>query len=242
MTMKDLYLVGAGGLGREVLNMILQAEKTYGPKWNIKGFLDDTEDPLKGKEVDRGVVGTIVDYMPKPNDALLMCIADPKAKQKLVPMLKARGAFFDSFISPGASMGNHNSIGEGAIVYPGFNMSVNVRIGCFATLLACICCHDVTIGDFCTISDNCGLLGYVKVGNGVFLGDSVRIAPHVEVGDNTFACMGSIITRDVLPGSKVGGEKQSGAGLHYLFSILIFARRWGILLMTHPQKTSVVLF
>ena len=204
--MKDLYLVGAGGCGREVLNMILDMQAQYGPKWNIKGFLDDTDDPLKNKACDYRVVGTIRDYKPAPNDVLLMCIASPRAKQKLVPMLKERGAVFDSFISPFAYMGRHNQIGEGAIVYGGFNMSVNVRIGNFATLLGCSFGHDVSIGDYCTISGNCGLMGYVKVGNGVFMGDSVRVAPHVEIGDNASAHIGSIVVRNVKPGTTVFGN------------------------------------
>ena len=128
--MKDLYLVGAGGCGREVLNMILDMHAAQGPKWNIRGFLDDTDDPLKDKACDYPVVGTIKDCSPRPNDVLLMCIASPQAKRQLVPMLKARGAVFDSFISPWAYMGRHNEMGEGAVIYGGFGMTVNVRVGC----------------------------------------------------------------------------------------------------------------
>lgn len=204
--MKDLYLVGAGGCGREVLDMILDMHALSGPKWNIRGFLDDTEDPLKNKACDYGVVGTIRDYKPAPNDVLLMCIASPQAKQKLVPILKERGAVFDSFISPHVHLGRHSHIGEGAIIYPGFYMSVNVRIGNFATLLGCTMGHDVTVGDYCTISAQCGLMGHVKVGDGVFLGDSVRVAPNVEIGDNVCAHIGSIVVRNVKSGSIVFGN------------------------------------
>lgn len=211
--MKDLYLVGAGGCGREVLNMILDMHAAQGPKWNIKGFLDDTDDPLKGKACDYSVVGTIKDYSPAPNDVLLMCIASPQAKQRLVPMLKARGAVFDSFISPWAYLGRHNQIGEGAVIYGGFGMSVNVTIGCFATLLGCGFGHDVVVGDFCTISGNCGLLGYAKVGDGVFMGDSVRVAPHVEIGDNAYVGIGSVVVRNVKSGEKVFGNPAREIGI-----------------------------
>lgn len=40
MKMKDLYIIGAGGFGREVawlVGRINQVEAT----WNIKGFIDD---------------------------------------------------------------------------------------------------------------------------------------------------------------------------------------------------------
>ena len=48
--MKDLYILGAGGCGREVLSMMLDAQAIQGQRWNIKGFLDDTEAPLHGKD------------------------------------------------------------------------------------------------------------------------------------------------------------------------------------------------
>lgn len=211
--MKDLYLVGAGGCGREVLNMILDMHAAQGPKWNIVGFLDDTHDPLAGKACDYPVVGTIQDYAPKPNDALLMCIAAPAAKRQIVPMLKARGAFFDSFISPWTVLGRHNEIGEGAVAYAGFSMSVNDRIGAFATLLNCSFGHDVVVGDFCTISGNCGLLGYVKLGNGVFLGDSARIAPHVEIGDDAYVGIGSVVIKNVPAGEKIFGNPAREIGI-----------------------------
>lgn len=211
--MKDLYLVGAGGCGREVLAQILDMQETQGPRWNIKGFLDDTEDPLKGKACEYGVVGTIKDYIPAPNDVLLMCIASPQAKRKIVPMLKARGAVFESFVAPWTGMGRHNQIGEGAVIYNGFTMSVNVRIGCFATLLGCALGHDVVVGDYCTISTRCDLLGHVTIGNNVFMGNGVQIAPHVEVGDDAYLCIGSVVMKNVKAGAKMLGNPAREVGV-----------------------------
>lgn len=210
--MKNLYLVGAGGFGRELLNHIQTVHETHGARWNIKGFLDDTDDPLHGKACDYGVVGTIRGYTPAPEDVLLMCIADPQAKRELVPFLKDKGAVFDSFLSPAAYLGRHNQIGEGAIVYAGFAMSVNVRIGDFATLLSCELAHDTQVGDYCTILGHAALLGNVSVGNGVFIGDSAKIAPNVQIGDDAYICMGSIVLKNVPAGAKVLGNPAREIG------------------------------
>lgn len=211
--MKDLYIVGAGGMGREVLCQIQDMHAIHGNKWNIIGFLDDTESPLEGIECDYGVVGTIQGYRPKSNDALLLCIASPRAKRTLVPMLKSRGAFIDSFISPWASLGRHNTVGEGVIIYAGFAMTVNVSIGSFATLLAAEIGHDVVVGDYCTLSPRCGLMGHVSVGNGVFMGDSVRVAPKCRIGDSAYLSIGSVILRDVPPGAKMLGNPAREIGI-----------------------------
>lgn len=205
--MKDLYLVGAGGFGRVVLNMILDKQSRFGPQWNIKGFLDDSgSDALKNKECDYSVVGTIRDYMPKPNDALLMCVFEPVAKQKLVSMLKERGAVFESFIGPYAYVGRHNKIGEGVIIENGFRMSVNNTIGNFVTILASTFGHDVSIGDYCSIAGGCSILGNVKIGNGVFLGNGVQVAPNVEIGNNSRVDIGSVVIRNVKQGREVFGN------------------------------------
>lgn len=211
--MKNLYLVGAGGMGREVLHFIIEMQTAHGPRWNIMGFLDDTENPLQNKACDYGVVGTIKEYVPQENDALLMCIASPQAKQTLVPMLKEKGAFFDSFISPWAYLGRHNTIGEGAVVYGGFGMTVNCTVGDFATLLTCSLGHDVQVGNYCTLSSNTRLLGNVSVGNRVFFGESALIAPHIHIGDDAYVGLGSVVVRNVKAGEKVFGNPAREIGI-----------------------------
>ena len=120
--MKDLYIVGAGGCGREVLQIIKDIHCIQGPRWNIVGFLDDTEGPLAGKECDYGVVETIVDYVPKENDVLAMAVADPKGKRKLAEMLLARGAVFENIIHPDAGIKDFSTMGMGNIIYGGLSL------------------------------------------------------------------------------------------------------------------------
>lgn len=204
--MKDLYIVGAGGCGREVLQVIKDIHSIQGPRWNIVGFLDDTENPLAGKECDYGVVGRIVDYVPKENDVLAMAVADPKGKRKLAKMLLARGAVFENIIHPYAYLGSFNSIGMGNTIYGGFVMSTNVRVGNFTTMLGSSMGHDVQIGDFTTISAFCNITGRVQIGKGVYIGGSCAIAPGTVIEDNAYIGMGSVVLRRVKAGKKVFGN------------------------------------
>lgn len=204
--MKDLYIVGAGGCGREVLHIIKDIHRIQGPRWNIKGFLDDTEDPLKGKECDYGVVGTIQGYQPKENEVLVMAIASPQAKRKLVPMLLERGAVFESVIHPYASLGEFNTVGEGVVIYGGFSMSVNVSIGDYVTMLSSWLGHDVQIGDYATVSGMCHILGCVQVGVGAFIGSNVVIAPDANIEEDAYVGIGSVVLRRVKKGKRVFGN------------------------------------
>ena len=170
------------------------------------GFLDDTEAPLAGKECDFGVVGTIRDFRPKENDVAVMAIASPQAKQILVPQLKKRGVQFETIIHPYASLGHFCTIGEGTVVYGGFGMTVNVHIGNFVTLLSCGLGHDVAIGNFCTISSWCNIMGGVKIGDAVFMGGNCAVAPHAVIEDDAYVGVGSVVLRKVRAGKKVFGN------------------------------------
>lgn len=210
--MKNLYILGAGGCGREILLMIQEIQAIQGQRWNLMGFLDDTEDPLKGKECDLQVVGSIMDYFPKPDDALVMAIAAPTAKEKITSLLKARGAVFESIIHPYVSLGRHNTIGEGALIYSGFGMTVNVSVGNFCTLLACTLGHDVQVGDYSTISSYSNIMGYVSIGKRVFIGGNVAIAPHAVIEDDAYVGVGSVVLKKVKSGEKVFGNPAREIG------------------------------
>lgn len=211
--MKSLYIVGAGGCGRELLSMLLNTG-LYSGKYTIVGFLDDTDNPLQGKACDRDVVGTIKGYIPQENDTLLMGIADPHAKARLVPILKEKGAHFTSFIHPGVSLGRNNTIGEGVVIYGGMGMTVNVSIGDFTTLQACYLGHDVTIGKYSTISSFCNIMGYVNIEERVFLGSNVAVKPKTIIHKDSYVCMGSVVIKDVGEYTKVIGNPAREIGIY----------------------------
>jgi len=81
--MKNLYIVGASGCGREVLNIIKDIHAIRGVQWNIVGFLDDDLQALDSIDCDYQVVGTIKDYLPQANDVLALGIASPQIKEKI---------------------------------------------------------------------------------------------------------------------------------------------------------------
>lgn len=210
--MKDLYIAGAGGCGREIMSMLLEAERLQGKRYNIKGFLDDTKISLTHKNCDIPIVGTIQDYYPAGNDAVIMGVASPAGKRKIASLLKGRGVTFESFVHPYAALGHYNRLGEGVVIYGGFGMTVNVELGDFSTFQACYLGHDVSVGPFSTLSSFCNVMGYVRIGKGVFMGSNVAIVPNVTVGDNAYLCVGSVIIKDVAAGAKMLGNPAREIG------------------------------
>lgn len=203
--MKEIIIVGAGGFGRELLRWIKDINQA-GSKWIIKGFIDDNKSSLDGYECDCKVIGTIKDWQPNENEVFACAIANPKTKEKIVKSLKSRGAKFESIIHPRATIGEFNKIGEGVIMYPKAGLTVNIVVGDFVTLLSSGIGHDVVIGDYSTISSNCGINGHVQIGERVFIGSNSVIIPSKKIGNDAYIGAGSVVVSNVKLETKVMGN------------------------------------
>lgn len=69
--MKDLYIIGAGGFGKEVA-WLAERINDVKPTWNIKGFIDDNE-TLWGTVVDDYPVCGGVPYLENCDGICSVC-------------------------------------------------------------------------------------------------------------------------------------------------------------------------
>lgn len=203
--MKEILIVGAGGLGRELLEWLKDCNEVK-PRWRIKGFLDDEPGKLDGFDCDHKIVGTITEWTPSADEVFACAIADCQSKERVVSLLKSRGATFESIIHPRAVIGDLNRIGEGLIAFPNSVITVNAVVGDFVTLLNSQIGHDAVVGDYSTISSYCDITGCVTIGKHVFLGSHVTVAPGRSVGDGAFLGAGSVVLGDVQANTKVLGN------------------------------------
>jgi sugar O-acyltransferase (sialic acid O-acetyltransferase NeuD family) len=204
--MKDIIIVGAGGCAREVLQWIRDINRVS-PQWNILGFIaDDIDTALVGKSCDYRVIDTIVNYHPKDTDHFVCAVGTPRGKEKVVRLLKGRGARFVSIVHPKALIGDGCQIGEGFIAYPYSVVSVGARLGDFVTLLSSSLGVDSTIGDYSTISSYCNISNNVSLGRFAELGSHVTIPDKVSVGEGAFLAAGCVVMEDVPEGARLWGN------------------------------------
>lgn len=203
--MKDLIIVGASGLGRELLEWIKDINEVS-PKWNIKGFIDDNLLVLDGLNCEYKIIGTIQEWLPDENEVFVCGVAFPQVKYKLVDTLKKRGAKFETIIHPTTIMGDNVIIGEGTVIAPRSLLTTNVKIGSFVTLLSSDVGHDSSIGDFSTLSGKCSINGHVTIGERVYIGNGVLVYPGKNVGDEAFVGIGSVVIGNVKKGIKIFGN------------------------------------
>ena len=203
--MKDLYIVGAGGFGREVYGWLHDMAQPY--NWKFGGFLDDNPEALKNFNYDKGVIAPASGFRVKPAQLFVCGTGDIQTKIKLCQPLLDQGAQFLTVVHPSALIGKNVRLGQGVVVCPGVILTCDIEVGAM-TMINCQSSagHDVRIGKWCTVSAHCDLTGQTKIGNGVFLGSGARVIPGKSVGENAVVGAGSVVIRSVTKGRKVFGN------------------------------------
>lgn len=199
--MKDLIIVGAGGFGREAY-YIAKAINAVSTQWNIKGFINDIPVDLKKVKIDLPILGTIKDWQPSENEVFAMGISSPAGKEKVVNILKTRGACFVTLIDPRARISEHVTFGEGCVVGGGSSIGDCANIGDFVHIAGSAIGQDRLIGEYSTTT----AFTNVATGN---IGRRVFVSSHAvilkDVGDDAFVAAGSIVMSKVKPGTRVMG-------------------------------------
>ena len=204
--MKRLLIVGAGGSGREVLQLAKQVQQER-KEWDFIGFLDDNPAVLDQFNLGYHVIGSIRDYQPQKDDYLICAIGEPHIKLPLCNLLREKGAQFATLIHPTAIIADDSRIGAGVIISSLSKLSDNTVVGDFVTVSSfTMVGHDVVVGNGCFIAGHCNLMGNVQLADGVFVGGGVQILPGVRVGANAVIGAGSVVVRNVRPGITVFGN------------------------------------
>ena len=194
-----LVIVGAGGLGREVLATV-RACNEVNKRWNVVGFLDSNPQ-LAGREVAGLRVLGDDDWGHKNNDSALRffcAIGNSEGRAQVVEKLSAMKCRFASVVYPGVRIPESVEIGAGTVIMAGTQFTADAKIGAHSIIyLNCSITHDVAVGDFCLIPSGCNLSGGVVLETGVQLGTGVSILPGCRIGEWAKIGAGSIVTNDI---------------------------------------------
>lgn len=204
--MRNLYIIGARGLGREIYNMFETCKSLHD---DIKciGFLDDDTCALNGFEGYPPIISSVENYLPKENDVFICALGEPKWIKHYTSIIESKGGQFISLISPDAYISKNVKIGKGAIISRFAIISCDIAIGdhTYIGVFSDIG-HDVLIGDCCHLGAYTFIGGRTKVCNGVTVHPRVNIIPSRRIGENAIIGAGSIVIRNVKDNTTVFGN------------------------------------
>ena len=194
--MKDLYIIGAGGFGREVawlVERINEVEFT----WNIKGFIDDNKSRWGTKEGDYKVLGDCK-YLKSLGEVYAVCaIGSANVRKNVIERFKNSSIRFATIIDPSVIISNKVQIGEGCIICAGSILTVDIKIGNHVIInLDCTIGHDNIIEDYVTVYPSVNISGNVVIGEESELGTGTQIIQGKNIKHNA-KFMKNVATRSL---------------------------------------------
>jgi len=199
--MRDLFIVGAGGLGREAVWTVERVNKAAKePVWNVIGFADDDPAKATGNFEGYPMLGSCEqaskDY---PGSSVFVAIGDNAVRESIYRRL--RGHDFPAVIDPSAQVSPTTEFRHGTYIAAGAVVSVGTDIGKFVIVNARSGVgHDSTVGDFCNICPGVSLSGHTVLGKGVMMGTNSCTAPGVKIGDGASVACGTPVYSDLKAG------------------------------------------
>ena len=203
--MKDLYIIGAGGFGREVAWCVERINDVT-PTWNLKGFIDDNETRWKTKEDEYIVLGDC-EYLKQQKNAYAVCaVGNAKVRKQIIEKLSDSGVQFATIVDPSVILSKRVVIGEGTIICAGTIVTVDISIGKHVIInLDCTLGHDDVIEVFVTIYPSVNVSGNVRVGECSEIGTGVQIIQGKKIKSNTIIGAGAVVIKNIdKPGTYVG--------------------------------------
>lgn len=182
--MKSVVIVGAGGFGREVLE-IFKAQNKITKTWDILGFIDEDKQ-LHGKKMNGYPVLGGLDWLKEHNNDNLGCvcaIGTCETRKQVVEKLQEIGANFHNAIHPSVIMSDFVELGKDVIICAGSILTVNIKIGDHVHInLSSTIGHDAIIGSYCTINPIVAINGNNHLGEGVYVGTGATFIQGISVG------------------------------------------------------------
>lgn len=185
--MPRILIAGGGGFGLELWDY-LHADMLAGrwPDRVLGGVLNDGEDcELVRRNPQVPFLGTIVDYQPQPDDAVVIAVGSPAGRHLVATRLQERGARLFTYVHPDARVSTTATLGEGCIVGPFSVINAHAALGeNVAVNVHCSVGHGSRIGAHSVLSPFCSISGDARLGEGCFLGTRATLFPKIALGDH----------------------------------------------------------
>lgn len=204
----EILLVGAGGFGREALDVVEAHNRaSTGESIRVLGIADDAPSARNLERLAaRGYLylGSIDEVIGRGLcDHYVLAVGDPLVKPLLDQKFGDAGWRPCGVTHPAAVLGSEVRAEEGVVICGGVQVSTNVTLGRHVHLNPnCTIGHDAVLEDYVSVNPGGIVSGEVVVGTASLIGAGAIVLQGRVVGGGSVVGAGSVVTRDV-PGSAV---------------------------------------
>ncbi len=200
-----LIILGAGGFGREVHDVIESINDAQGDDvWELLGFVDNhVENPELLRERGAPLLGgdEVLATLPK-GTRFVIAIGDGRIRRALDEKATALGLMSAVLVHPTAWIGRHLvTLAPGAIVCAHVSITTNAQIGRHSHInLNSTVGHDARLRDYVTVNPGATLSGNVTLEDEVTIGTGASVIPGITIGAASVIGAGAAVVRDIPPG------------------------------------------
>jgi sugar O-acyltransferase (sialic acid O-acetyltransferase NeuD family) len=203
----DLVILGAGGMGQEVADLVLAAAAD-GARWRLIGFLDD-DSSLHGLEVLGLPVLGDHRWLSGRRAAVAMGVGAPASRRRAWAAVQSMGSEAVEtpvLVHPAAYAGLGVEIGPGTVVGAQATLTADVLVGRFAIVnVGATVSHNARLADFATVAPGAHLAGNVTLGEGADVGTGASVIQGKAVGAWSVVGAGAVVIDDVEADTTVVG-------------------------------------
>ena len=203
--MKNLIIIGAGGMGRTMYSNALESVG-YGEKFLVKGFIDDNLQALDGFPGYPPVIDTIRDYQPQEDDVFVSSIGGASRKACMEEIIRRGGEFIELIhqtvrLLANVKLGKGNFIGAYTVI------GNDAEIGDYNMIQSyTVIGHDTKIGNYNRIDTHVTCVGGIVIEDDVNVHTSAVISHNVRIETGAHVGALSFVIRIVKAGTTVMGN------------------------------------
>ncbi len=199
--MTRLVIVGCGGFGREVHD-IVDALGAAGHGYDLIGYVDDAPTAANRCLVQArgvGVLGGLAWFeLADRGIRYTIGIGNGAVCRRIDATLTAWGFEAETLVHPLASTGFDVRLEPGTVIAAGARLSTNIRLGRHVHIdRNCLVGHDSRIHDYVVALPAAGVAGATTIGEAALLGTQSSVLQGLTVGREARVGAGAVVTRDV---------------------------------------------
>ena len=197
--MKKTVIIGCGAHASEIVEYISHINKNLPkPKYEIIGYLDETEKYYKHYRYSENFLGNINKHKVKDEFFYILGIGNLNIRKEIVDEFTKNGAKFETIIHPTSLVAKNAKIGKGCLISHNVSIGPMAEVGDFCVVNSrATIGHDSKIGENNFISPQVVLGGYTEIGNNNLFGTNSCLIPSIKVGNNNKIMAGMTIVNNV---------------------------------------------